>query len=110
MEIKYTRPELRFYLDEVGVKRLFEENAALQKELAEIKARSWEPLITLGELRGEIVKIKRLDEGTQVPSITELTQEDFSYKSRVHNWRSYIKVEEWNRMTKLQKLLAWADA
>jgi hypothetical protein len=107
---KEVHERYRFYLDEVGVKRLFEENAALRKELAEIKARSSEPLITLGELRAEMVKIKGLDEWTHMPNTTELTEEDFSDKSRVHNWRSYIKVEEWNRMTELQKLLAWGDA
>jgi len=94
---------LRFYLDEVSVKKLFAELEAARHELAVLKAERGGPTYTMAQIREEL-------KWRHMPGSVELSNEDFSDTSRVCNWRNHVNKQAWPTMTDLQRLVAYVEA
>ena len=62
------------------------------------------PRYTLQEIR------KALHLPSSAPTTKDLQREDFSNKSRVHDWRNYVADHRWGTMSDLERLLDYAQA
>lgn len=95
--------DIRFYLDEVSVKKLFADLKEAREENARLKAEQCVTRYTMAEIRKELG-------WTHVPSDKELREEDFSDEGRVCNWRKYVNKNQWYNMSDLQRLVAFVMA
>jgi hypothetical protein len=91
----------RLLVDAKEVQTIIEENARFRREAAESMQRG---LYSLAEIR------KALGLDSADPTDVELERVEFRGTSRFHNWRNYVCVQSWARLSPLERLIDYDRA